>query len=385
MSEIALVTGGAGFIGSHVVDKLIEKGYHVRVLDNLDPQVHGSLGERKEWPSYCNGEAEYILGDIRNKDSFCKALSGVDVVFHLAAAVGVGQSMYKIQHYVDVNVNGTAVLLDILANEKTIRNRVRKIIVASSMSNYGEGEYVCPVHGEVFPQLRSHSQLEKGQWELLCSIKTEPNRTCGEILTPRATRETKPLYTNSIYAITKQTQESTCLTIGEAYRIPAIALRYFNTYGTRQALSNPYTGVAANFSSRLINHNAPMIFEDGQQQRDFIHISDLIQANMLVLDHEDAHGVYNVGSGKPITILEAANIIANQLESPLRARVLEEYRMGDIRHCYADISKLKALGYEPKVDFEMGVKELVSWVGKQKAVDSFDRMKTTLTERGLTI
>lgn len=385
MSEIVLVTGGAGFIGSHLVDSLLIKGYNVRVLDNLEAQVHGDAGENMQWPSYYNKEAEYILGDVRDRDVFCKALREVDVVFHLAASVGVGQSMYKIQHYVDVNINGTATLLDIIANEKAIRSRIRKLIVASSMSNYGEGEYVCPIHGLVYPQLRSRHQLDNGQWELLCRLRTHENQECGEILQPVPTGETKPLHTNSIYAITKQTQENMCLTIGEAYQIPSVALRYFNTYGTRQALSNPYTGVAANFSSRLINGNTPMIFEDGNQKRDFIHVSDLVRANMLVMNHREAQGVYNVGSGKPVTILDVANIIAKHLESPLRAKVLHEYRVGDIRHCYADISKLRVLGFRPEVDFELGIQELVSWVKKQEAIDSFDLMKASLAGRGLTI
>ena len=218
-----------------MVDELLNKGYHVRVLDNLDPQVHGDAHEKKSWPSYCNQGAEYLFGDVCNRATVHKALRQIDIVFHLAAAVGVGQSMYRVQHYVDTNINGTATLLDIVANENDVRDRMQKLIVASSMSNYGEGEYLCPIHGQVYPQSRSRSQLDSGQWELLCKAKIGQNQECGKILQPISTREDKPLHANSIYAITKKTQEEMVLTIGETYRIPSVALRFFNTYGTRQA------------------------------------------------------------------------------------------------------------------------------------------------------
>lgn len=385
MGESILVTGGAGFIGSHLVDRLLVEGHRVRVLDNLEPQVHGDLNENKQWPSYCNPDADYVFGDVRDRNTVYDAIKDVDVVFHLAAAVGVGQSMYEINHYVDVNIGGTATLLDIIANERTIRNRLRKLIVASSMSNYGEGEYECPIHGTIYPTLRSRSQLDKGQWELFCGTKMNHEQECCEIIHPVATRETKPPYTNSIYAITKKAQEDMCLTIGGVYQIPSVALRFFNTYGTRQALSNPYTGVVANFSSRLLNGNEPMIFEDGNQMRDFVHVTDVVQANILIMEHEKVQGIYNVGSGEPISILNVANTIAKYLDNPLRAKILHEYRVGDIRHCYADISKLVALGFKPQIDFESGVGEFVLWIQDQKAVDSFDLMKTSLTKRGLTI
>jgi dTDP-L-rhamnose 4-epimerase len=280
-----LVTGGAGFIGSHLVDALLAAGHGVRVLDALDPQVHGGLRERGEWPSYLAKECEKVVGDVRDRDALRRALDGIEVLYHQASAVGVGQSMYEIERYVDANTRGTAVLLDVLANEP---HTVRKLIVASSMSIYGEGAYRCPTHGAVYPQLRPESQLDARSWEMQCPL-------CGEAVAPLPTTEEKPLYPTSIYAITKRDQEEMCLVVGRAYGIPTVALRYFNVYGPRQALSNPYTGVAAIFSGRLLNDQPPLIYEDGQQSRDFTHVSDIVQANMLALERDEiAYGAYNV-------------------------------------------------------------------------------------------
>jgi dTDP-L-rhamnose 4-epimerase len=370
-----LVTGGAGFIGSHLVDALLAAGHGVRVLDALDPQVHGGLRERGEWPSYLAKECEKVLGDVRDRDTLRRALDGIEVLYHQASAVGVGQSMYEIERYVDANTRGTAVLLDVLANE---RHTVHKLIVASSMSIYGEGAYRCPAHGTVYPQLRPETQLDARSWEMQCPL-------CHEAVAPLSTAEDKPLYPTSIYAITKRDQEEMCLVVGRAYGIPTVALRYFNVYGPRQALSNPYTGVAAIFSGRLLNDQPPLIYEDGQQSRDFTHVSDIVQANMLALERDEmAYGAYNVGTGRPLTIFDVAEALIEELGSTQRPEIAQQYRAGDIRHCYADIGRLAAFGYRPKVRFEEGVAELTEWVRSQSAEDAFSEARRELDERGLT-
>lgn len=379
MNKTVLVTGGAGFIGSHLVDALVTRGYRVRVFDNLDPQVHGPLREQGQWPDYCSPEAEYILGDVRDRDALQRAMTGVDVIFHESAMVGVGQSMYQIERYVDVNTHGTAVLLDILANEATIRDRVHKLMVASSMSIYGEGKYRCPVHGIVYPRLRSEAQLAARDWELHCP-------TCGVPLAPLPTDEDKPLHATSIYAISKKDQEEMCLAVGRTYGIPTVALRYFNTYGSRQALSNPYTGVAAIFSGRLLNGKPPVIFEDAQQSRDFVHVSDIVQANLLVMEQDAAnYHVFNVGSGASVTILDVAEAVTKHLGSDVEPEIMQKFRAGDIRHCFADISRIRDLGYRPRVAFEDGMAGLVGWVRSQTAADCFENARRELVSRGLTV
>ena len=302
MNETVLVTGGAGFIGSHLVDALLERGKHVRVLDNLDPQVHGGLAERGERPPYLNPEVEFILGDVRDYELVSRALQGVDVLFHEAARVGVAQSMYEIAGYTSANTYGAAVLLQAVAD---FRQRPRKLITASSMSIYGEGAYRCPEHGLVFPRLRPIEQLQRREWELRC-----PGGGCDQTLTPVPTNEAKPLYPTSVYAINKRDHEELFLTMGVAYNLPAVALRYFNVYGPRQALSNPYTGVAAIFSSRLLNGKAPLIYEDGRQLRDFTHVSDIVQANLLVMDEPEAdYQALNVGCGRALSIGDMAEAL----------------------------------------------------------------------------
>jgi dTDP-L-rhamnose 4-epimerase len=377
LSETILVTGGAGFIGSHLVDALVARGHHVRVFDNLEPQVHGPLREQHRWPPYCNPAAQYILGDVRDRDALRRALSGVDVVFHEAAVVGVGQSMYEIERYVDANTRGTAVLLDILADDAAVRGRLHGLVVASSMSIYGEGAYHCAAHGTVYPRLRPAAQLAARDWEMRCPI-------CREPAAPLPTDEDKPLHSTSIYAVTKRDQEEMCLTAGRAYGIPAVALRYFNTYGPRQALSNPYTGVAAIFSGRLLNGKPPVIFEDGRQSRDFVHVSDIVQANLLAMDRPEAgYGAFNVGTGRALTVLDVARALIAHLESDLAPEIAAQYRAGDIRHCFADTRRLAALGYAPRVRFEDGMAELVAWVRSQSAADTFDRARRELADRGL--
>jgi len=376
MTEKILVTGGAGFIGSHLVDALLKAGHEVRVFDNLEPQVHGGPGERGEWPDYLAPGCEKILGDVRDRNALRKAVDGVDVICHDAAVVGVGQSMYEIERYVDVNTHGTAVLLDVLANED---HKVRKLVVASSMSIYGEGKYRCAEHGEVYPRLRSDEQLTARDWEMSCPI-------CGQPAEALPTDEEKPLYSTSIYAITKKDQEEMCLTVGRAYGIPTVALRYFNVYGPRQALSNPYTGVAAIFSSRLLNGQPPVIFEDGRQSRDFVHVSDIVQANLLAMEREEMdYGAFNVGTARPKTVLDVAQALSQHLNGRVGPEIVHKFRAGDIRHCFADISRIQALGYRPTMHFEDGVAELVGWVRSQTAVDGFERAREELVTRGLAV
>ena len=369
-----LVTGGAGFVGSHTVDALVDRGYRVRVLDNLDPQVHCKLAS-DSWPDYVNPAAEYLLGDIRDRDTLRRALEEVDAVIHLAAAVGVGQSMYRVHHYVDVNSLGAANLLDILANEI---HQVERLIVASSMSIYGEGAYRCGVCGDVYPRLRGESQLSKREWEMHC-----PN--CNRPIRPIPTPESKPLYPTSIYAITKRDHEEMFLAFGQAYGIPSVALRYFNIYGLRQALSNPYTGVVAIFSGRMLAGNPPLIYEDGLQSRDFVHVSDIVQANLLALECPEADfGTFNVGTGRPTTVLDIANSLAELLGFEKPPQVVDRYRAGDIRHCYADISLIsKRLGYRPQITLKEGLHDLLTWLKTQSADDNVLQAQTELECRGL--
>jgi len=366
-----LVTGGAGFIGSHITDALIERGHSVRVYDSLTPQVHTQQGI----PEYLNEEAEFIDADIRDGDALKKAIKDVEVIFHEASAVGVGQSMYQIHHYTDVNALGTANLLDILANEK---HSVGKLIIAASMSEYGEGAYECEDCGIVYPTHRDAEQLRQRQWEMLCS-------NCSRTTVPVATSEDKPLNPTSIYAISKQIQEQMCLCACQAYDIPVVALRYFNIYGTRQSLSNPYTGVMAIFSSRILNNNAPLIFEDGLQSRDFVHVSDIVQANLLAMENDEANGqIFNVGTGQAVTILGIAEELISAMDSDLKPEIANKFRAGDIRHCFADISKIQSvLGYEPTVTLDAGIEELVAWGKGQDAVDKFDMASSELRDRGM--
>ncbi|MGB3715256.1 MAG: SDR family NAD(P)-dependent oxidoreductase [Candidatus Promineifilaceae bacterium] len=378
MTETVLVTGGAGFIGSHLVDSLVEQGHRVRVFDNLEPQVHGALRESGSWPEYSNQGAEYVLGDVRDRDALEKAMSGIDVVFHEAAMVGVGQSMYQIERYIDVNARGTAVLLDIMANESSIRDRIRKLVVASSMSIYGEGKYECTEHGEVYPKLRSEEQLARRDWEMHCP-------QCDRHVKPLPTDEEKPLFPTSTYAISKEDQEEMCLVVGRAYNIPVVALRYFNTYGPRQSLSNPYTGVAAIFASRLLNNNSPVIFEDGQQSRDFVHVSDIVQANLLAMTRPQMDfGTFNVGTGDQIAIVDVALGLSEHLGKSTQVDIVRKYRAGDIRHCFAEIDDLSRHGYKRRVSFNEGLSQLTEWVRITIAVDNFNFASDELSGRGLT-
>lgn len=370
-----LVTGGAGFIGSHLVSALINRGYSVRILDALVDQVHGSDSDKAQTQRWPNG-VEFIWGDVRDIDTWRSCLKGCDVVYHLAAEVGVGQSMYDIVRYMSANTMGTSNLLELLTSKEFT---IQKVIVASSMSIYGEGAYRIPSGELVVPKMRSLEQLEQRKWELI-----DPDNNIE--LIPIPTSEDKPLQPTSVYAISKRDQEELCLSVGKAYNIPTVALRFFNTYGPGQALSNPYTGVAAIFCSRLLNHKHPLVFEDGNQSRDFVHVSDIVQGLLLALEREEAnYQVFNIGSGQSCTVNDIAKSLAEALEVDITPHILNQYRQGDIRHCFSDISKARALlGYEPKMNFSEGVQELTEWVKSQTAVDLIDKAKAELDKRGLT-
>lgn len=371
MRGTVLITGGAGFIGSHVAAELLRAGYHVRVLDSLVPQVHGSKCKR---PDYLDEDAELVVGDVRDSDLLDDALAGVDAVYHFVSLVGVGQSMYQIAEYTSVNNLGTAVLL-----ERLVKRPVNKLVVASSMSVYGEGLY-CKPNGETYARAtRTAQQLKLHDWEM----KTAE----GEPLVPVATPESKQPSLASVYALSKYDQEQMCLMVGRAYGIPTVALRFFNAYGPFQALSNPYTGVLAIFASRLLNGKRPIIFEDGQQLRDFVSVEDVAQACRLALEVESAQDMtFNVGSGESVTVSDVARRLARVMGLDLEPEIAGQYRVGDIRHCFPDISAARTtLGYKPRVSLELGMRRLAEWLERQTAHDKFSEMQNELASRGLVV
>lgn len=366
-----LITGGAGFIGSHLADELLKKGYAVRALDCLSEQVHGVDKSR---PEYLSSDVELSTGDVRDPAAVKKALEGIDAVYHFAAAVGVGQSMYEIENYIDVNCRGTAVLLEAL-----IERPVERLVVASSMSIYGEGRYRTKQGSICETAAREIEDLRKGRWE--------PMGFSGESLSPVPTPESKPPSIASVYALTKYDQEKMCLVAGRAYNIPTVAMRFFNVYGPRQASSNPYTGVLAIFSARFLNGKAPLIYEDGLQQRDFVNVRDVAYACSLALEcPAAAYSSFNVGSGQSYSILEIAERMGKVFGKKIAPEVIGKYRVGDIRHCFADISLArKALGYEPRVTLEEGIVELAGWLEGRVALDKVAEASRELAGRGLTI
>jgi dTDP-L-rhamnose 4-epimerase len=367
-----LVTGGAGFVGSHLVDALLARGDRVRIFDNLDPQVHGA--ERRA-PAWLAPEAELVVGDMRDADAVGRALDGVDTVYHLAAAVGVGQSMYRIADYTAANTMGTAHLLQAVVDG---RRDLARMVVASSMSIYGEGRYARPDGGAPSAVLRPEERLRARLWE--------PVDADGAELAPVPTDEGKTLDPTSVYALTKADQERMVLQVGHAYDIPAVALRFFNIYGPRQSLSNPYTGVAAIFSSRLLNGGRPLVFEDGLQRRDFVSVHDIVRALVLAGTSERAVGrAVNVGSGVATSVLEVGRTLARVLGVDAEPELAGRFRVGDIRHCYADVSRARdLLGYAPSVAFEQGMTELVAWLRTQETPrDRIAHSTAELEARGL--
>lgn len=362
-----LVTGGAGFIGRHVIAELINRNIEVRVLDALVEQVHGSCD--LDLPA----DVQLIEGDVRDPAIVARALNGADAVVHLAAEVGVGQSMYEIARYVGANDLGTAVLL-----EGILKQPVQRIVVASSMSVYGEGSYLTSDGQLVDDARRDLDRVKAGLWD--------PVSPRGETLTPVATREQKAADLASIYALTKYAQERAVMIFGQAYGIDAVALRLFNVFGPGQALSNPYTGVLANFAARLSNGNRPMVFEDGRQRRDFVHVRDVARAFCEALEAPRVHGhVINVGSGESYSIAEVASLLAAAMGAPeLGPDILGRARSGDIRNCFADISKARdLLGYRPTHLLEDSLSEMVDWVRGSAAIDRGSEMRHQLESLGL--
>ena len=371
MKGTVLITGGAGFIGSHVALELLEAGYHVRVLDSLVTQVHGDNPGR---PDYLNKEVEFMLGDVGIPDAVVEGLVGAVAVFHFVALGGVGQSMYQMAEYTSVNNLGTAILL-----ERLVKKPVRKLIVASSMSIYGEGLYVDSSNRPCSNAIRTAQQVKAHQWEM-----TAPN---GSSLRPVPTPETKQPSLASVYALSKYDQEQMCLMVGRAYGVPTVALRFFNAYGPFQALSNPYTGVLAIFASRLLNGQRPIIFEDGEQLRDFVSVYDIAQACRLALEVPEAHDmVFNVGSGQSVSVKEVATRLARVLGKSAEPEITTKCRVGDIRHCFPDISLAqKVLGYKARVSLEDGMRDLAQWLERQTAPDRFNEMRHELASRGLVV
>src|SRR3954447_4432411 len=375
MGKTILITGGAGFIGSHCAALLLKHGHTVKALDSLDPQIHGK--ERRP-PAYLDRRVELIVGDILVPRTVRRVLADVDAVIHLAARVGVGQSMYEVADYTDVNGRGTAVLLEAMI-ERAKRRPFDRLVVASSMSIYGEGLYRAVDGSLIEAGERSALQLKRRQWN--------PLDRGGRPLEAMPTPESKTPAVKSVYALSKYDQERLCLIVGQAYDIPTVALRFFNTYGPHQALSNPYTGVLAIFAARLLNGRPPLLFEDGEQCRDFVYVDEVAEACRLALTEEAAIGhAFNIGSGGSVSIKEAALLLADTLGVPLEPEVTGECRIGDVRHCFPDISKARAmLGYQPQYSLATGLKKLVGWLDGRIAVDRVGEARAALAARGLTL
>lgn len=372
-----LVTGGAGFIGSHLVDGLVARKHDVVVLDNLDPQVHGKgVQEPVHLQSHlASGAVRFLRGDVTDRAALTIAMEGVETIVHLAAAVGVGQSMYEPYYYVHTNGCGTGLLLDLVV---AARDRIRKLVVASSMSLYGEGMTRCPSCGGHRGRERTEEQLQEGRWEIACAA-------CGRDMEPLPTPETKTPEIASVYAATKKHQEDLFVSFGRAYRIPTFALRFFNVFGARQSLGNPYTGVAAIFLSRLLNGKAPLLFEDGGQSRDFIDVRDVAQAVRLAVEY-DRPGIHvlNVGTGRRVTVAEVAEKLAKHLDRDIAPQMLGRYRAGDIRQCIADPTAARqVLGFEAAHSFESGLPDLVAWCRSTQPPDGVETSLAVLKEKGL--
>ena len=368
-----LITGGAGFIGSHIALKLIKKGYKVRILDNLSPQIHG---ESAKLPDELHGKVQFIQGDVRNKSDWYAALEGQDAVIHLAAETGTGQSMYEIHKYTDTNIGGTALLLDILTNDQ---HSIKKVVVASSRAIYGEGKYICAEHGDVYPLARNDKDMQNKDFEVKCPF-------CNKNAKLVATTEDSKIHPTSIYGITKQVQEEMIMVACKALGIPCVAYRYQNVYGPGQSLSNPYTGILSIFSNRIRQGKAINIFEDGLETRDFVYIDDIADATIMGLENDNAnYNIFNVGSGVATDVITVVNMLEKAYGKGVDSFISGEYRVGDIRHNFADISLIKVkIDFSPKVNFEQGIKNFVDWVLSQECCeDKYEESLDEMREKGL--
>jgi len=376
MGKSVLITGGAGFIGSNLALKLIDKGYKITVLDNLLPQIHGDR-ETSFLYNRIKGKVNFIEGDVRDRDAWKKALKGVEIVVHLAAETGTGQSMYAIQQYMDVNVGGTGIMLDLIANEK---NSVKKVIIASSRAIYGEGKYWSVERDmAVYPNGRSEEDMLKGEFEPRCPISE------GRV-EHMATDESSKIHPNSIYGLTKYNQEQSVMIACKALGVNAVAFRYQNVYGPGQSLKNPYTGILSIFSTRILNGKGINIFEDGEESRDFVYIDDVVDATILGIEKDKANGeIFNVGNGKATTVNEVAASLAEHYGKEVDIKISGQFRLGDIRHNYADIALIRSkLGFQPAFTFEKGIRKFTDWVKKQEVEsDNYERSLDEMREKGL--
>lgn len=365
-----LITGGAGFIGGHTADALLARGHKVRVLDNLDPQVHGESG-----PAYLHADVECLQGNVCNAEDVGHALQGIDAVYHFAALTGVGQSMYDLRSYVDTNCTGTATLLEVIVKQQV---SLKKLVLASSRAVYGEGTHICPAHGVIYPKPRLRADMENGYFGVRCP-------QCGATMTAVATMEDHPPMPISVYAWTKQQQEDLCRYVAQTFGVPVVGLRYFNVYGSRQSLKNPYTGVVSIFYSRLMAGQPIFLYEHGKPGRDFVHVSDVVHANLLALESQVESGAFfNVGSGDEHTILDVAQALAKACGRTPEILDRGEFRVGDIHSCYADLHQAKTyLGYEPRMSLEAGMKEFAEWAAGQESIDLYQKTVDELERHGL--
>ncbi|MBL8122100.1 NAD-dependent epimerase/dehydratase family protein [Candidatus Saccharibacteria bacterium] len=370
-----LITGGAGFIGSSLALKLLSKNYKVTVLDNLSPQIHGDNPSDSYTLNLIKDKLDFIIGDVTRSEDWDKALRDVNIVVHLAAETGTGQSMYQVQKYVETNINGTAILLDKIVNDKNLA--VDRLVVASSRAIYGEGKYECVTHGLVYPVSRKEAHMSQGDFEAKCPI-------CDETVNMLKTDESSMSHPTSVYGYTKKAQEEMSILVGESAGIPVVAFRFQNVYGPGQSLKNPYTGILSIFSTQIKNGSDINIFEDGKEARDFVYIDDVVDAIILGIESKEV-GVYNVGSDELTDVSTVAKTLADKYKADVDIKVSGNYRLGDIRSNIADLTAIsKDLGYTPKVSFANGISQFVDWVESQEVEeDRYSKSIQEMKEKGL--